>query len=487
MKQSYYLAVIVTVLLFSIGTGCTDPVLDKTSQIDSLMQLYQELGQFNGTVLVAEKGVVIFKKGYGMANMEWEIPNEPDTKMRLGSITKQFTSMMIMQLVEEGKIDLQAPITRYLPDYRKETGDRVTIHHLLTHTSGIPSYTSLPNFFNEVSRDPYPVDEFIEKFCSGDLEFEPGTEFRYNNSGYFLLGAIIEHVTGKSYEEALHERVLARVGMNETGYDHHSTILKKRATGYERSVDGYLNSPYLDMSLPYAAGSLYSTVEDLYLWDRALYAHTLLSEENSNKMFTPFLANYAYGWGVGKLQIGSNGDSLNFVGHSGGINGFNTLITRLIDDQHLVVLLNNTGGQALDAMTKGIINILYGEPYELPKKSIGAEMYEKLGEGDLAAAIAHYQELKENSSTEYDFSETELNWLGYALMEEERMEEAIAIFVLNVKSYPESWNVYDSLGEAYANNGQDEEAFKNYKRSLELNPENTHAIEMIRKLNPSDE
>src|SRR6185369_8864309 len=233
---------------------------DKAAKIDELMRAYNGYKQFNGAGLVAENGKVIFKKGYGMANMEWNIPIETDTKFRLGSITKQFTSMLIMQLVQENKIKLDGKLTDYLTDYRKDTGDRITIHQLLNHTSGIPSYTSLPNFFQDISRNPYSVSDFVKKFTSGDLEFEPGAKWNYNNSGYFLLGAIIERVTGKPYEQVLKERILDPVGMKNTGYDHSDTIMAKRAAGYERRPAGFINAPYLDMSLPYAAGSLYSTV-----------------------------------------------------------------------------------------------------------------------------------------------------------------------------------------------------------------------------------
>src|SRR5215471_3449300 len=269
-------AMLCLILSSSLALSQTAQAQDKAKKIDDLMTLYSSYGQFNGTVLVAEKGSVIFKKGYGLANMEWGIPNQPDTKFRLGSITKQFTSMLVMQLVQDGKVKLDGKLTDYLPDYRKDTGDRVTIHNLLTHTSGIPSYTGLPRFFEDVSRNPYTVEAFVKKYCSGDLEFEPGSKFSYDNSGYFLLGAIIEKVTGKPYEQVLRERIFDPLGMKDTGYDHHEDILKRRATGYDKSPRGVINSPYLDMSLPYAAGSLYSTVEDLYLWDQALYTDKLL-------------------------------------------------------------------------------------------------------------------------------------------------------------------------------------------------------------------
>jgi len=197
---------------------------DKVRQIDELMSLYHKYQQFNGAVLVADHGKVIYKKGFGPANMEWNIPNEPDTKFRLGSITKQFTAALILQLVEQGKIKLDGKVSDYLPDYRKDTGARMTIHQLLSHTSGVPNYTAQPGFFANISRNPFKVDDFVKKYASGDLEFEPGAKFNYSNSGYFILGAIIEKVTGKPYEKVLQEKILDPLGMKNTGYDHSGTI-----------------------------------------------------------------------------------------------------------------------------------------------------------------------------------------------------------------------------------------------------------------------
>ena len=345
-----------------------DGAKDKAKKIDELMQTYYDNKQFNGTVLVAEKGSVIYKKGFGLANMEWNIPNEPDVKFRIGSITKQFTSMLIMQLVQEGKIKLEGKLIDYLTDYRKDTGDKVTIHNLLTHTSGIPSYTELPRFFQDVSREPYTVTDFVKKYCSGDLEFEPGSQFKYDNSGYFLLGAVIEKVTGKTYEQVLKERIFDPVKMQDSGYDHFDTIIARRAAGYGKGPKGTQNAFYLDMSIPYAAGSLYSTVEDLYKWDQALYTEKLLPEKYKEMMFKPFLKNYAYGWFIQKLSLGDTQGTYHAVEHGGGINGFNTLITRFTDDRHLIVLMNNTGGAKLDEMRSNIAKILYGKPYTLPTK-----------------------------------------------------------------------------------------------------------------------
>jgi CubicO group peptidase (beta-lactamase class C family) len=365
---------------------------DKARAIDALLTRYHELGVFNGTALVAENGKVILKKGFGLADFEWKIPNTPDTKFRLGSITKQFTATLVMQLIEDGKLSLETTLASALPYYRKDTGSKVTIHHLLTHTSGIPSYTDSPDW-KEISRDPYGVREFVEKFCSSDLEFDPGTKFRYNNSGYFILGAIIEHVDGKPYEQVLRERIFEPLGMMASGYDRSAPILEKRARGYEQELAGVRNTDYLDTSLPYSAGSLYSTVEDLYVWDQALYGEKVLPSRAKELMFTthatsdtPQNGDYGYGWVIRKQSIGPGNADRVTIGHGGGINGFNTLITRVPEDRHLVVLLNNTGGTTLDAMFNGIADILYERTPDPPKRPVASLMYDTIRTNSVACS-----------------------------------------------------------------------------------------------------
>ncbi|MBA3694518.1 MAG: serine hydrolase [Acidobacteria bacterium] len=456
---------------------------DKSAKIDELMKIYQSYGQFNGAALVAENGKVIYKKGLGLANMEWNIPNETDTKFRLGSITKQFTAALILQLVEQGKIKLDGNVSDYLPDYRKDVGDRVTIHHLLTHTSGIPSYTNQPRFFEDVSRNPFVVADFVKKYTSGDLEFEPGSKFSYNNSGYFLLGAIIEKVTGKPYEQVLKENILDPLGMKNTGYDHFDAVLSKRASGYNKTPKGYINAPYLDMSIPYAAGSLYSTVEDLYLWDRALYTDKLLSAKSKELMFKPNLENYGYGFSITNASVGATKETIPVITHGGGINGFNTTIVRLVGNQHLIVLLDNTSqGRNLDKISKNITSILYNQPYSQPKKSIAEALFSLAAEQGAEVAVKQYRDLKANQSATYDFNEAELNTLGYQLTSLKKIKDAIEIFKLNVEAYPQASNPYDSLGEAYMMSGNKELALKNYKKALELNPQNANAASIIKRL-----
>ncbi len=479
MSKSRVLAIVIGIMLFISYQGFGQNIADE---VDKMMLQYHDYGQFNGTVLVAESGKVIFKKGYGFANMDWDIPNKPDTKFKLASITKQFTAMLTMQLVQEGKVELDEKITVYLPSYRKDTGGKVTIHHLLTHTSGIPSYTNLPGFWSDSTRNHYEMDYMVENLCSGDLEFEPGSEYKYNNTGYVLLAVIIENVTKKSFEENLQERIFSPLKMTSSGVVRNGRILDNRASGYIKQGDEYVTAPYLYMLNAFGAGDMYSTVEDLYIWDRALYTKKLLSEKNKKIMFTPFLDNYAYGWGVTKVALGESTDSVAVVWHSGGIPGFNTEIFRLINDKHLIVVLNNTGRTDTEGILMAITNILYDMPYELPKISIAETIGETILNSDVESAIEQYHKLKSNNENEYNFVESQLNILGYQLLGMDRVKDAIEIFKLNIEEYPEAFNPYDSLGEAYMIDGQNDLAIKNYAKSLEINPKNTGAINMLGKI-----
>ena len=457
----------------------------KVDKINEILSKYAEYGKFNGSALVADNGKVIYKKGFGMANMEWDIPNASDTKHRLGSITKQFTAMLILQLAEADKLDLQAPITTYLPDYSKANGDKITTHHLLTHTSGIPNYTSFPGFMQNETRNPYTPEEFVKKFQDKDLEFTPGEKFKYSNSGYFLLGVLIEKLSGKTYEELLHENIFEPLKMDNTGYDHHGEILKKRATGYEKNGSGYENSRYLDMSIPYAAGSMYSTVEDLYLWDQGLYTNKLLSKAYMDMYFKPYISawgnsHYAYGWGVGYNKIGKSKDSIYTIGHGGGINGFNTNISRAPSNKSLVVLFSNTGGAPLNSITRAIYGILNGKDYSMPKKSTADALYAVIEDKGIEAGLAHYNAIKDSEL--YHTDEGDMNAMGYKLMGAGKTEAAAEVFKLNIEAFPKSSNTYDSYGEALMNLGKTDLAIKNYRKSVELNPNNQNGIDFLKKL-----
>ena len=475
--NTLFIGVFIATVIFNVSYGQA-----KVDKLDKLISAYAEYGQFNGSVLVAEKGKVIYKKGLGLADMEWNIPNQPDTKHRLGSITKQFTSMLILQLVEQGKLKLDVPISTYLPDYPKKNGDVITLHHLLTHSSGTPNMTEFPGFVKDIMRNSYSPLQLVNLFADSTLQFKPGERFAYSNSGYILLGYIIEKVTGKSYEQVLQENIFTPLNMNNTGYDHNRPLLKNRANGYEKNGRHYVNADFIDMSVPYAAGALYSTVEDLFLWDQALYGNQLLRKENMELLFTKHVpsggGHYGYGWGVGEIPLGNTAERKETIGHGGGINGFNTQLTRIPSDKSFIVLLNNTGGAPLNEMTNAIAAILYDKSYDLPKRSVAYSLADKIDKEGLPAALEYYKGTKD--STGYYLNEREMNLTGYQFMQSGKVKEAAAIFKLNTQAFPKSSNVYDSYGEALMAMGNKPEAIENYKKSVKLNPGNEGGIKILK-------
>lgn len=452
---------------------------DKVQKIDELIQKYNELGQFNGAVLVAEDGNIILSKGYGMADFEKQIPNNNLTKFRLASVTKQFTAMLVMQLVEKGKIKLDGKLSEYLPYYRKDIGEKITIHQILSHTAGLANYTNNRQFMQDESSIKVSPKEFVLKYCSEDLIFEPGTKWEYSNSGFFILGLVIEELTGKTWEENLHENILTPAGMLNSGYEHSDRTYENQAKGYVRTLGEYKPSKFIDMTIPYSAGSMYSTIEDMYKWDRILYTDKLLGKEYREKMFTPVMNNYGYGWQIIEHPVGEK--KLKVVTHSGGIFGFNSLETRLVDENKFIMVLNNFEGGNLNQLTIGIVNILYGLDAANPKKSAAEELSKLIIQKGIDNALAEFNKFKDNKD-EYVTREREINQLGYNLLTEKKIAESVKVFKLNTELYPESWNVYDSYGEALAEAGDKENAILNYKKSIELNPDNEGGKVMLKKL-----
>lgn len=315
-------------------------------EIDALLNDLVKEDEPGAAVAVVEAGKVVHRQGYGLANLEWRIPIEPDTVFRLASITKQFTATAIMMLQEEGKLSVDDPLTKFLPDY-PTSGHEILVHHLLTHTSGIKSYTSIEGWFpDKIVHDMTP-QALCDAFCQIPFDFKPGTRYLYNNSGYHLLGMIIEQVGHMSYEEFIQEKIFRRLGMNHSYYMSNEPIIHKRASGYERTEDGFRNAAYLSMTQPYAAGSLGSTIDDLARWETAVREHHLVSAETQALMFTPVtLADgnmdptepYGYGWAI------HNYHGHPFVSHGGGIPGFSTFIAQFQDKPITIIVLANCEG-----------------------------------------------------------------------------------------------------------------------------------------------
>jgi CubicO group peptidase (beta-lactamase class C family) len=309
------------------------------------------------------------KKGYGLADLENNVPNTPQTKFRLGSVTKQFTAMAIMQLQEQGRLKVDDPIADFIPD--SPHWAKITIHNLLTHTSGIPNFTSFSDYRSTMML-PSPPLKTMERFKNKPLEFVPGESHAYSNSGYVVLGYIIEKASGKSYEQFLKENIFDPLHMSSSGYDHPGPLLEHRASGYSKIGEKFVNAAYVDMSIPHAAGALYSTVEDLFLWDRALRTEKLVRKSSLERMFTPFKKDYGYGWAITRIF------NRRCVTHSGGINGFSSNISRFVDDDVCVIVLSNVDTSPASRIGRDLAAIAFGEKYELPAERTEIEINPKV-------------------------------------------------------------------------------------------------------------
>lgn len=333
------------------------------SRIDSVIAPYFKASAPGATVIVVKDGKTVFRKAYGTANLALQQPMTPDTVLRLGSITKQFTSTAILMLVDEGKVALDDEITKFLPDYPTH-GKKITVEHLLTHTSGIVSYTGKPGYVANMKAD-LTVSQMVDSFKNDPLEFEPGSLWRYNNSGYFLLGAIIEKVSGQPYAKFLEQRIFVPLGMSRTAYEGQERGQVPRAAGYSAAGSGFEPSQALSMSQPYAAGALVSTVDDLARWDAAVSSGKMLKERSWKKAFTPYTLNtgkstsYGYGWEMGKLQ------GVPMRAHGGAINGFNTFALRLPDEKVYVAVLSNadSGLVRANVVASKAAAIAIGKPF----------------------------------------------------------------------------------------------------------------------------
>ncbi len=313
--------------------------------------------RFMGSVSVAKDGTVIFEKSYGSANREWDTPNAPDTKFRIGSLTKQFTAAAILLLEERGKLKVEDPITPLIPS-APESWKAVTIHQLLNHTSGIPDFSNLPEQ-RVRQRSPATPEQILRTFRDLPLEFEPGGKFKYSNSGYILLAFIVERVSGQSYEAFLREKLFVPLAMKDSGYDSNTTLLPKRAAGYLSSPGGLANAPYVDMHHPYGAGGLYSTTHDLLRWTTAMFGGRVLSATALQKMITPRRNDNAYGLVVGTVK------GRKLIRHGGLIEGFSSHRSYDPEGKLTVVVLANVHGAAAAELSNQLGALARGERQRL--------------------------------------------------------------------------------------------------------------------------
>jgi CubicO group peptidase (beta-lactamase class C family) len=346
--------------LFFVIPFCAITMAQTTVQkLEELLVTYAKQGKFNGAVLVARNGELLLDKGYGLQDMASATVITPHSQFQVGSVTKQFTSTVIMKLQELGKLQVTDKLSKYFPGYPK--GDSINIEQLLTHTSGIYSYTNDENFMkNEVTKY-HSRDEMMALFMNKPLDFPPGKDWNYSNSGYALLGYIIEKVTGKSYEKNVREIIFQPLGMTNSGFDFTHLKSANKATGY-LSYSGKSSpvAPIVDSTVAYSAGAMYATTNDLYKWTKAVLAQKIIRPVSWKNSITPRLNNYAFGWGVDSLE------GQPAIQHSGGIHGFNSNLVMLPEQKISIILLSNINTPLLDEITKNIADILLDKPYAIP-------------------------------------------------------------------------------------------------------------------------
>ncbi len=336
------------------------------ARMEEIVRFQVEGKRFMGAVLVARHGEVLLSRGYGLASLEWNRPNTPSTKFRIGSITKQFTAAAVLLLEEQGRLSLEHRVGDYLQD-TPEAWDEVTLFSLLTHTSGIPSLTSFPEY---TTWKPFetPVETSVSRFSDKPLEFVPGERFSYSNSGYLLLGHLIERISGQHYERFLQDHVFTPLGMRNSGCDANARIIESRAAGYSPGPDGLVNAEFIHMTVPHAAGALYSTTEDLLRWTRGLFGGRLLSAESLAKMTTPF--KEGYGLGVFVRELGGR----TMIDHAGGIEGFSARLTYFPESRITVIALANLNGVAPMEIALQLGAVAHGDAVILPNERVEVDI-----------------------------------------------------------------------------------------------------------------
>ncbi|MCK5462396.1 MAG: beta-lactamase family protein, partial [Bacteroidales bacterium] len=340
-------------------------------QFDTLLMKKFNTDEPGGTVLVVKKGEVIYRKAFETANLELDVDMNPEYIFRIGSITKQFTACAILKLMEEGKLSLQDDITKHIKDYPTH-GHTITIEHLLTHTSGIKSYTSMDNLKTEMRNDRTP-EKLIEYFKNEPMEFAPGEKYRYNNSAYAILGYVIEILSGKTYAEYIDSVFFQPLDMRNSFYGSTSRIINNRTAGYQKNDEVFENADFLSMTLPYSAGSLLSNIDDLYIWYDAVMNDKVISKESLEKAHTTFKLNngkptgYGYGWFIGNIQ-GSP-----MIQHGGGINGYLTSSMYLPEEEVFAAVFSNCDCNPPGDLVFKLAAITIGKPYQWEKIEMSKE------------------------------------------------------------------------------------------------------------------
>ena len=471
---------------------------EHTQRIGRLMDLFASERDFSGAVLVAQSGKVFFKGAYGLANIDNRIFNTVDTKFWIASMSKQFAAATAMLLVQEGKLRLDNCISDFLPDYPEPAGREITLHHLLTHTSGIMQDNPLQGAYAENKNRCNTRDELRSYFQDSTLLFSSGTGYQYSNFNYNLLVMMMEKASGTTYGELLRTLVLEPLRMTNTGIEMIDSVPPPYAIGY---TYGLLEDPKIaehsHPSMSLGAGDIYTTVGDLYLWDQALSNSKLLSYSIKQTMFTPYANGFGYGWQIGGFPAGSAGDSVSALFHDGGTPGYESIIICIPNDKLLVVILSNANEPWLHMrlarprfdIAPAILAILYDHDYQIPRRSAAYAIAVADTMADDYDIEKSYAELKSKHGDEYCFDAEEFYCVGlcYAwkqVFHKTRSFLKIAVEYLGVDNLLNAWQCHNVYGESLFMLGQINAGCAQFERSLELNPGNSVAIQALKAAEP---
>lgn len=454
---------------------------DKQGQLEAIMKTYHQYNMFDGAVLVAENGKVIYKGAFGMANREWNIPNSTDTKFMLGSVSKPITAILMLIQVQKGLVDLDKTISDYIPSFSQKNGKRITIRQLLSHSSGMPNYDIIKDFFPRISRQHFTREEYIKLYMDSSLVFEPGSSYYYSSWGYYTLGYIMEKVTGKTYQQLMKEDIFDKAGMKNSGSYFHTQVIPKRASGYDYSLGGFTGADFRDQSNTMGTGDLYSTVEDLFKLHIAISNGSLLNKKLTAEMFTPGIRPWRYGFGwFNQAFKYSPADSVFASYHLGMTEGFLSFMIRIPSSNSLVVFLCNSSPTHFFGIAGNLIKVLYNKPVFL-KQPVHKAMATILTNDNASNALEAYKKMKADTARYY-IDWLAMNQLGDELYNLKRYEEARMIFENNAAEFPSRELPLYSVARTYEAMGQKKTALEWYRKALTLNPAYEEARSKIKEL-----
>ena len=373
----------------------------KKAKLADIMQTYHNYNMFDGAVLVAENGKVVYKGAFGLANREWNIPNKTNTKFMLGSVSKPLTATLMLIQVQKGLIDLNKTLADYLPEFKNKPAANVTIKQLLGHISGMPNYDITKDFFPRISRQNFSREDYVKVYIDSAISFEPGSRYFYSSWGYFTLGYIMERVTGKTYSQLMKEDIFDKAGMANSGSYHHMQIVPNRATGYDYSFGGFTSADFRDQSNTMGTGDLYSTVDELFKFHIAISNNTLLNKQLTDEMFTPGIrpARYGYGWFNQNFKY-TPADSVAANFHLGMTEGFISFMLRIPSTNSFTIILCNSSPTDFFGITKNLIKTLYNKPVAI-KQPVHKKMETYISQLGAVKAVEEYKKMKADTAHYY--------------------------------------------------------------------------------------